>query len=69
MRQRVSEPTRCREEPSQLDLVFTKTPESRPNNDCLSPLGRSNHVIKEIESGRKSVAKERTMQKWETELC
>ncbi len=40
---------RCREEePSQLDLVFTKTPESRPSIHCLTPLGRSNHVIIEI---------------------
>ncbi len=45
----MNEPTRCRgEEPSQLDLVFMKTPESRPSIHCLSQLVRSYHVTIKI---------------------
>ena len=50
MDQWVEEPTRYRgqDEPSLLDLVFTKKPEHRPTIEYMSPLGRSDHVVLEI---------------------
>ena len=40
---------RGEEEPAMLDLVFTKKPESRPVITYLSPFGKSDHVVIEIE--------------------
>ena len=50
MEQWVDEVTRCRgeEEPSLIDLVFTKKPETRPEIKFLSPMGKSDHVVIEI---------------------
>ena len=50
MDQWVKETTRYRgdDEPSQLDLVFTKRPEAEPSIDYLSPMGKSDHVLIEI---------------------
>ena len=50
MDQWVDEVTRCRgeEEPSLIDLVFTKKPESRPVITYLNPMGKSDHVVIEI---------------------
>ena len=50
MDQWVNEVTRCRgeEEPSLIDLVFTKKPEPRPKMNYLTPLGKSDHVVIEI---------------------
>ena len=50
MDQWVDEITRCRgeEEPSLIDLVFTKKPESKPRMMYLSPMGKSDHVVIEI---------------------
>ena len=46
----MEEPTRYQgqEVPSLLDLVFSKKPEPRPNMKYLSPMGRSDHVVLEI---------------------
>ncbi|MPC85404.1 hypothetical protein E2C01_080176 [Portunus trituberculatus] len=51
MDQWVEESTRYRreEEPSLLDLVFTKKPEPSPSIQYLSPMGRSDHVTLELE--------------------
>lgn len=51
MNQWVRQPTRYRgeEEPSMLDLVFTKSPEGRPDIQYLSPLGKSDHMMLEIQ--------------------
>ena len=51
MDQWVEESTRYRgeEEPSMLDLVFTKKPEPRPTIKYKSPMGKSDHVILEME--------------------
>ena len=51
MDQWVEESTRYRgeEEPSMLDLVFTKKPEPRPTIKYLSPMGKSDHVVIEME--------------------
>ncbi|MPC23400.1 hypothetical protein E2C01_016444 [Portunus trituberculatus] len=51
MDQWVEESTRYKgkEEPSLLDLVFTKKPEPTSNIQYLSPLGRSDHVTLELE--------------------
>ena len=51
MDQWVNEFTRYRggEEPSMLDLVFTKKPETCPFIKYLSPMGKSDHVTLEIE--------------------
>ena len=51
MDQWVEESTRYRgeEEPSLLDLVFTKKPESPPIIQYLSPMGKSDHVTVEIQ--------------------
>ncbi|MPC90458.1 hypothetical protein E2C01_085446 [Portunus trituberculatus] len=50
MDQWVEESTRYRgeEEPSLLDLIFTKKPESPPIIKYLSPMGRSDHVTLEM---------------------
>ena len=50
MDQWVNETTRCRgdDEPSQLDLVFTKKPETKPTIDYQCPVGKSDHVVIEI---------------------
>ena len=50
MDQWVKETTRYRgdDEPSQLDLVFTKKPEVEPGIDYLCPVGKSDHVLMEI---------------------
>ena len=50
LEQWVEEPTRYRgqEVPSSLDLVFSKKPQPRPNIKYLSPMGRSDHVVLEI---------------------
>ncbi len=47
----VKEITRFRggEEPSVLDLVFTKKTEHSPNIGYHSPMGKSDHVVLEIE--------------------
>ena len=51
MEQWVEECTRFREEeePSILDLVFTKIPEPDPNIKYHSPIGKSDHVVIEME--------------------
>ena len=51
MEQWVDEFTRYRgdAEPSILDLIFTKKPESKPNLRYLSPMGKSDHVVIEME--------------------
>ena len=51
MDQWVDEYTRHRgeDEPSMLDLVFTKRPEAGPSMEYLSPIGKSDHVTIEIE--------------------
>lgn len=51
LEQWVKEATRYREEaePSLLDLVFTKKPESPPTIQYSSPMGKSDHVMMEIE--------------------
>ncbi|MPC51869.1 hypothetical protein E2C01_045724 [Portunus trituberculatus] len=51
MDQWVEESTRYRgeEEPSLLDLVFTKKPEPPPSIQYLSPMGRNDHVTLELE--------------------
>ncbi len=40
---------RGEEEPAMLDLVFTKKPEPRPVITHLSPFGKSDHVVMEVE--------------------
>ena len=49
--QYVEEFTRLRgeEQPSMLDLVFTKTPELYPMTKYLSPVGKSDHVFIEMQ--------------------
>ena len=56
----VNEYTRLRgeEEPTMLDLVFTKKPETRPVITHLSPMGKSDHVVLEIE-----------MENWKEKKC
>ena len=56
----VNEYTRLRgeEEPTMLDLIFTKKPEPRPVITHLSPMGKSDHVILEIE-----------MENWKEKEC
>ncbi len=51
MDQWVKENTRYRgeDEPSLLDLVFTKKPENEPSIEYLCPVGKSDHVKMEIE--------------------
>ena len=51
MEQWVDEFTRYRgtEEPSMLDLVLTKRPEQRPTINYLSPMGKSDRVVIEVE--------------------
>ncbi|MPD07027.1 hypothetical protein E2C01_102869 [Portunus trituberculatus] len=51
MDQWVEESTRYKreEEPSLLDLVFTKKPEPPPSMQYLTPVGRSDHVTLEME--------------------
>ena len=51
MDQWVEEPTRYRgeDEPSMLNLVFTRKPESPPIIQYLSPMGRSDHVTIEMQ--------------------
>ena len=51
MDQWVDEATRYRgeEEPSVLDLVFTKRPEVKPIIEYTSPIGKSDHVVLEVE--------------------
>ncbi|MPD03040.1 hypothetical protein E2C01_098655 [Portunus trituberculatus] len=51
MDQWVEESTRYRgeEEPSLLDLVFTKKSESPPIIQYLSPMGKSDHVTLEVQ--------------------
>ena len=50
MDQWVKETTRYRgeDEPSQLDLLFTKKTEDEPSIDYLCPVGKSDHVLMEI---------------------
>ncbi|MPC68941.1 hypothetical protein E2C01_063153 [Portunus trituberculatus] len=50
--QRVKESTwyRGEEEPSLLDLVFTKKPEPPPIIQNQSPMGKSDHVTLELET-------------------
>ena len=36
------------DEESQLDLVFTKRPEEEPSIICQSPMGKSDHVVMEV---------------------
>ena len=40
---------RGEDEPSMLDLVFTKKPESQPDIKYLHQMGKSDHVMLEIE--------------------
>ena len=56
----VEEPTRYRgeEEPSLLDLVFTRKPEPLPKIQYQSPMGKSDHLLVEIE-----------MQEWKLQRC
>ena len=56
----VEEATRYRgeEEPSLLDLVFTKKPEPRPNIHKQSPMGKSDHLLLKIK-----------MQEWDMQNC
>ena len=51
MEQWVRENTRYRgeDEPTMLDLVFTKKPETCPTIEYLCPMGKSDHVVMEIE--------------------
>ena len=51
LKQWVNEHTRCRGtgEPSILDLVFTRRPELRPTIKYQNPMGKSDHVVLEIE--------------------
>ena len=51
MDQWVKESTRYRgeDEPTMLDLVFTKRPEACPSIEYASPMGKSDHVVIEIE--------------------
>ncbi len=62
MEQWVEKCTRFRgsEEPSKLDLVFTKKPDTRPNIYYQSPMGKSDHVVMEItfQDEKKSLIKE-----------
>ena len=59
MDQWVKETTRYRgeDEPSQLDLIFTKKPEIEPNIKYMSPMGKSNHVTIEIDINKDEVLK------------
>ena len=54
MDQWVKQATKCRGEgePSMLDLVFTKSPEGRPDIQYQSPLGKSDHMVLEIKPER-----------------
>ena len=45
------------EEPSMLDLVFTKKTESRPTIKYLSSMGKCDHIILEIEMLEGEVAR------------
>ena len=40
---------RGEDEPSMLDLVFTRKPELQPIIKYLSPMGKSDHVLMEVE--------------------
>ena len=40
---------RGEDEPSMLDLVFTNKPELQPIIKYLSPMGKSDHVLMEVE--------------------
>ena len=42
-----------------LDLVFTKSPEGRPDIQYLSPLGKSDHMMLEIKPERDEVVQRR----------
>ena len=58
MDQWVNQATRCRGEgePSMLDLVFTKSPEGRPDIQYQSPLlGKNDHMVLEIKPDRDEV--------------
>ena len=60
LEQWVEELTRYRgqEVPSLLDLVFSKMLEHRPNIKYLSPMGRSDHVVLEINLKDWEISKE-----------
>ena len=53
----VEECTRYRgeEEPAMLDLVFTKRPEPRPTIKYLGPMGKSDHILLEVEMQEEEV--------------
>ena len=59
MDQWVKETTRYRgeDEPSQLDLVFTRKPEVEPAIDFLCPVGKSDHVVIEINIHKEEIHK------------
>ncbi|MPC30259.1 hypothetical protein E2C01_023520 [Portunus trituberculatus] len=71
MDQWVEESTRYREEeePSVLDLVFTKKPEFPPIIQCLSPIGRSDYVTLELQIQKEDGIKYRDDYRKKIILC